>query len=208
MSEILLTYYGHACFAAEYAGYRVVFDPYEDGSVPGYRPLRLEAQQVLCSHAHHDHAFRSAVTLREGENPFRVEKIAVFHDDQKGALRGENTIHILEAGGLRIAHFGDLGHPLSEEQIGLLGRLDAVMLPVGGYYTIDAQQASALADRLQARIVLPMHAREGERGYDVLGTVEDFLALRSDVIRSAESTLRLTSELPRATVALHPLAAE
>ena len=42
----------------------MVFDPYADGKVPGLKPLRIEADEVLCSHEHSDHNFREAVTLR------------------------------------------------------------------------------------------------------------------------------------------------
>ena len=71
-----ITYLGHSCFKVESRGYVVVLDPYEEGSVPGYGPVREEADAVLCSHGHRDHGAVGCVTLRQGEvSPFAVETI-------------------------------------------------------------------------------------------------------------------------------------
>ena len=136
-----LTWLGHACFRLDTDCGSVVFDPFRDGSVPGYRNIRETADMVLCSHEHGDHGARECVTLTGREPAFRVIRIPCFHDDAEGAKRGNNIIHIIEAEGLRAAHFGDLGHMLSPEQIQALGKLDLAMIPVGGFYTIDAQTA-------------------------------------------------------------------
>ena len=58
-----LTWHGHACFSLESTDGIIVFDPFEDGSVPGIRNLDLEANEVLCSHEHHDHNARSKVKI-------------------------------------------------------------------------------------------------------------------------------------------------
>ena len=116
-----ITWIGHSCFKIEEAGYRVVFDPYDDGYVPGLGPVRETAEEVLCSHEHGDHNARKRVTLAFGsESPFTVTKIATFHDPLKGVLRGRNTIFILSANGKRIAHFGDLGCKLPADQLARL----------------------------------------------------------------------------------------
>ena len=110
-----LTWLGHSCFAVESGGYRVVLDPYY---VESYPPLHTSANEVLCSHHHRDHDFVEAVELTpRGDSPFTVETVQAFHDDQGGALRGTNTIHVLAAEGLRVVHLGDLGHELSGEQL-------------------------------------------------------------------------------------------
>ena len=61
-----LTYLGHSCFLVESHGYQILFDPYEPDSVPGYRPISVQADQVLCSHEHRDHHGVDQVTLRQG----------------------------------------------------------------------------------------------------------------------------------------------
>ena len=70
---------------------------------------------------------------------------------QGAALRGKNTFFIVEAEGLRVGHAGDLGHLPTRAQAAQIGRLDLLMLPVGGYYTIDAAQAMDVCRLLSPR---------------------------------------------------------
>lgn len=174
-----LTWLGHACFLLEQDGYTVLLDPYE--GVEGYPPLsdrKLTVHKILCSHQHHDHnAADQAALLPEAPCPFTVRTVETFHDGQGGALRGNNTVHILTAGGVTVAHMGDLGHQPTAEQVEAVGPLDAVLVPVGGYYTIDAKGAKAVCDSLKPRCVIPMHYRHAPYGLPVVGGVEDFLAL-------------------------------
>lgn len=199
-----ITYLGHSCFKVASKGYEVVLDPYQDGSVPGYKPVREEADQVLCSHDHRDHGAVDCVTLRQGgASPFTVETIATWHDDQQGALRGSDTIHILDDGQCRVAHLGDLGCELTAEQKDKLRGLTALLIPVGGYYTIDAAQADKLADELAPTVVIPMHYRGEGFGYDVIGPLEAFTALRGDVT-DCGSELELTPDTAKQTAVLNP----
>ena len=191
-----LTWLGHSCFAAESGGYRIVLDPY---TVESYPPLHTSANEVLCSHQHRDHNFVEAVTIAErAGSPFTVEALASFHDDQDGALRGANTIHLLSAEGLHVVHLGDLGHELSEAQLAPLRGCDALLLPVGGYYTIDADTAKRVADAIAPRVIVPMHYRHGSHGYDVIATVEGFLKLfpASAVHRLETNAFELTAAAP------------
>ena len=209
MAETMnITWLGHSCFRVESRGYTAVLDPYADGSVEGLLPVRETADLVLCSHEHGDHNARDLVTLREGKAPvFRVETISTYHDDQKGAKRGPNTIHILDDGVFRAAHAGDLGCALSGEELEKLKGLDVLMVPVGGYYTIDAAQARALVNAVKPRIVIPMHYRGEGFGFDVLAELEDFTQLCGDVVHYGGSVLELTKDLPAQTAVLKPLLA-
>lgn len=197
-----ITWHGHSCFTVEAEGYSVVFDPYADGSVPGYGPLRLEADAVFCSHGHRDHNAREIVTLSGRDCPLRVESISCWHDDRHGLLRGKNIIHILEAEGMRAAHLGDLGHMPRGRTLEALRGLDAVMIPVGGYYTIDAETAKALVDAVQPRIVLPMHFRWKDKGYDVITEEADFTALCGNTVRYDSDSLDLTADTAAQTAIL------
>ena len=137
-----LTWLGHACFLLEQNGYRLIVDPYT--GVEGYPELRVKAHQVVCSHQHHDHnAVEQITPLPAQENPFTIRLVKTFHDDQGGALRGENTIHVISAGGITVAHLGDLGHQLTAEQRAAIGTVDGVLVPVGGVYTVDAAGATS-----------------------------------------------------------------
>lgn len=95
-----------------HAGYAIVIDPYADGKVPGLRPLNVSAHEVLTSHGYDDHNAAGAVgrLAPTSSSPFTVTRVLSAHDVKRGSFRGPNTIHVLEAGGLRVAHLGDLGH--------------------------------------------------------------------------------------------------
>ena len=191
MSKMTITWNGHSCFTITADGFSVVLDPYAPESVPGLPPLALTADLVLCSHEHRDHGYTDAVAIRADgpENPFRMTKIDTFHDDARGSLRGPNRIHLLEADGLKAAHLGDLGCPLTAPEAELLKNLDVLMLPVGGYYTIDAAQARELAEALSPRIVIPMHYRSDTFGYPVIGRLEEYTSHCKNLVEYDGNTI-------------------
>ena len=174
-----ITYHGHACFTVESNGYSIVLDPYK--GVRGFGDVDLEANEVLCSHGHFDHAYTEGVKLKEGvSSPFKEEFIDCFHDDKEGSLRGNNRIAILSAEGKKIAHLGDLGHTLSDEHAQKLKDLDCVMIPIGGFFTIDAKTAVSILRQIEPKHIIPMHFKDGEKGLDVVGSFEDFEALLTE----------------------------
>ena len=172
-----IKYLGHSCFQIFSETQSVVIDPYSDGSVPGLEPLRVKANAVYCSHQHADHNGVNCVDFDGEDTDFTRTQIASWHDDQQGALRGPNTIQVFECDDKRIAHLGDLGCDLDDEQRAQLQDLDVLMIPVGGYFTIDAKQAAKIVLELKPKCVIPMHYKGENFGYDVLATVDDFLAL-------------------------------
>ena len=198
-----ITWLGHSCFILESGGFRALLDPYHE--VQGLPDVEAEADAVYCSHDHFDHGYTEKVRLTSGkENPFAVREIQTFHDDQGGALRGGNVIRTFTAEGLAVAHLGDLGHQLSPAQLAELGRCDAALIPVGGFYTIDAAGAKAAADAIGARVVIPMHYRKGEVGFDVLSALEDFTGLypRELVKEYPSNVLTLAGDTPRQVAVL------
>ena len=124
----------------------------------------------------------------------RITAIAGYHDDEEGKKRGTTLLFLIEAEGLRVVHLGDLGCALNEEQIRKLFRPDILMVPVGGFFTIDGKQAAETAKILEARTVLPMHYKtQYISGWPISGP-EDFLNAYSGktVLQDAEA-LRVTS---------------
>ncbi|MBQ3103198.1 MAG: MBL fold metallo-hydrolase [Oscillospiraceae bacterium] len=193
-----LIWLGHACFALESGDYRIVIDPYHE--VDGCADVDTWANAVYKSHDHHDHNYFEGVEKRTGgKSPFLVEMIDTRHDGENGALRGDNTVHIFSAEGFRVAHLGDLGHALSPAQLAAIGAVDAVLIPIGGTYTLDPHEAKAAADAIGARVTVPMHYREGEKDYAVLRTAEEFTALfaEEEVYCLASNELELTPDMKK-----------
>ena len=147
------------------SGIRIATDPYDAGC--GYQVKDVEAEIALVSHHHHDHdavenlrgkpeVIDRAGTYTPAEG-IRITAMRGYHDDAQGAKRGETLLFLIEADGLRIVHLGDLGEMLNAEQESALKNPDVLMIPVGGFYTIDGRQAAKIAEQLKARVVLPMH---------------------------------------------------
>ena len=193
---------GHSCFTVETTDGTLVLDPYADGSVPGFGPLRLKADRVLCSHGHSDHGAVSCVTLSGRPCTIEVGEIHTWHDNVPGKKRGANTVYVMSAEGMKIAHLGDLGCALTEEQTALLSGLDALMIPVGGFYTIDAEQAMGIVRALRPRVVIPMHYRWDNHGYDVIATLDPFLQHCDHPVDYAGNVLELMPSTPAQTAIL------
>ena len=95
------------------------------------------------------------------------------------------------------------GHDLDEDDIETLGALDVVLIPIGGTYTLDCQQASDLADRLHVKTIIPMHYRRGDMGFEVLQTLQEFLLLRPGHQELPGNTLEITHDMPETTIVLN-----
>ena len=202
-----ISWLGHACFMVEHDGYRVVIDPLCD--VPGCRNTSAEAEEVLCSHDHFDHNYRKGVTLQLGkDSPFTVETVKTFHDDKSGTLRGDNTIHILRAGGMKLVHLGDLGHPLSDAQTESLRGCDVLLIPVGGTYTVDAQGAKEIIETVKPQCVVPMHVKTRRCPYPI-APMSDFLAVMGAQDAKAHDVVELEKgNLPQGVLLMQPMADE
>jgi len=143
----------------------IVIDPFGDGI--GLRVSRFEADIVLISHNHPDHNNIKAVSgspfVIDGPGEYEIKEVFIqgipgFHDNSQGKERGETTIYIIEAEGMRICHLGDLGQKeLSSEQTEKIGDIDILMLPVGGVYTISTKEAVSIMSQIEPKIIIPMH---------------------------------------------------
>ncbi|MBR0873673.1 MBL fold metallo-hydrolase [Bradyrhizobium tropiciagri] len=79
-------------------------------------------------------------------------------EDSGGAMiKDGNSIFIFEVAGLCIGHLGHLHHKLDDSHFAAIGRLDIVMVPIDGTYTMSLDGVSEITKRLRAAVVLPMH---------------------------------------------------
>jgi L-ascorbate metabolism protein UlaG (beta-lactamase superfamily) len=202
--EVKLRWYGQSFFQLETANrFRVVFDPH---AIPNFGRALVRADFVLISHPHNDHdqvdaleskvkdsdVYRGVVepkagrqewkTVDEKRGQIRFRNLGTYHDAVNGAQRGKNSIWIVEVDGLAFCHLGDLGHDLSDAQVKAIGKVDVLMVPVGGIYTINGEQARKVARQIKPRLyVLPMHY--GVPGYDDLLGPEEFLEDEKNIKR-------------------------
>jgi len=68
------------------------------------------------------------------------------------------------------------------------------MIPIGGFYTIDAAQAKKLVEEIQPKVIIPMHYRNGSLGYDVISTLEPFTGAFDTVVEYPGNTLEITPD--------------
>lgn len=200
---MIIQHIGHAEFYLETEnGYRLVTDPYDASC--GYPVRSPEADAVLVSHGHHDHnAVKNVkgapvVIDRAGvftPNPgVKITAVRGFHDDAQGTKRGETLLFLVETEGLRIVHLGDLGCMINEAQENILHHPDILMIPVGGFFTIDAEQAGIVAEKLGAKTILPMHYKTVYNAEWPISGPEPFLEVMDgkDILKDAEA-LRVTA---------------
>ena len=204
-----LTWFGQSFFVVETStGTRVAFDPH---AIDAFGRQTTKADLVLMSHPHPDHVRLEVIENRakakviEGiktpapaearppprpqwnpvEEKFKdvsIRSVGVFHDGMQGLQRGKNMIFIIEFDGLKLAHLGDLGHLLTDEQLRQLGAVDVLLIPVGGVYTINGDQAKKVIAQIKpTKYVLPMHY--GTKLFDDLATPDEFLDGQTNVKR-------------------------
>jgi L-ascorbate metabolism protein UlaG (beta-lactamase superfamily) len=199
-----ITYFGHSSFLVEAAdGTRLIFDPYLHGAFDGalrYAPIDEPADAVVASHTHDDHGATDTIPgnplvfvhpVAETVGSVRITGVQVAHDDAGGKKRGKNTITVVDDGEVRLVHLGDLGHTLDAATVKAIGRVDVLLVPVGGFFTIDHDEAAKVVDALDPRIVIPMHFKTSKVDFPIT-TVEPFLATQKAVERRDGPTLEVT----------------
>jgi L-ascorbate metabolism protein UlaG (beta-lactamase superfamily) len=158
-----VTWLGHGCFRLRGRSAAVVTDPYPPAI--GLKLQRLDADLVTISHEHENHSYRQAVREAyeiRGPGEYEVAGVAVigvptYHDAEKGAKKGRNTVYLIEIDDVRVCHLGDLGHSLDDTQAETLSSADVLLVPVGGHSAINATQAAEVVRQLEPRYVVPMH---------------------------------------------------
>ncbi len=172
-----ITWFGHSLFRIKGKTSTVVTDPYDPAMV-GLKFPKPEADVVTISHEHQDHnrsdLISGAPKIVRGPGEYEIGGVSIFgistfHDNAEGAKRGRNTVFIMTIDGIVICHLGDLGHKLSEQQVGEIGNVDVLLIPVGGVYTIDAEDAAGIVASIEPSVVIPMH-------YKIEGVTSELLS--------------------------------
>lgn len=195
-----IRYLGHSCFVLSTENVRFVTDPFSGIGIP---MPRVQADAVTVSHAHFDHNCIGKVdapVVLDRAGKYDVCGIPVgaakcYHDDAQGKKRGENLIFRFFINGLNVCHLGDVGEACSERLIGAVTPVDVLLIPVGGTYTIGAEQAKEFIERSNPKIVIPMHYKA--RGIELdIAPLDDFLNLFPSTMteRRKDSEIELTAD--------------
>ncbi len=197
---------GHSAFLlTSESGVRILTDPYESGGYEGkvgYKPIKEKVDIVTASHSHEDHYYLE--DLPEGyeciTDPGKHEVkgvvitgIKTYHDTSGGKERGRNIVFVIEVDGIRVCHLGDLGHTLSEENLSQIGKVDVLLLPVGGFYTIGPKEALSVMKAISPAITIPMHFKTEVLEFPIK-PVEDFLSMAGDYERPGSSEIEIKPE--------------
>jgi L-ascorbate metabolism protein UlaG (beta-lactamase superfamily) len=204
--KLTIRWFGQSFFQiTTSAGTKIVIDPH---AIEQYPRVQVEADLVLITHPHLDHATLTPIQNRdkakvltgikvtgrrqdwvpidEKFKDVQVYSFGTFHDKDSGMTRGKNTIFVIETDGLRICHLGDLGHELSDRQVQSIGAVDVLMIPVGGIYTLNGTDAKKVMAQIKPRrLVLPMHY--GTKAFEDLLSPDEFLEGLKNVVRQLET---------------------
>ncbi len=166
-----ISWAGQSCFSISVSHGKdhsadIVIDPFSEEAI-GLKLPSLSADIVMVSHEHKDHnnvkGVKGTPVVIDGPGEYEVKEVFVqgissFHDNEQGKERGTNTIYMFEAEQMRFCHLGDLGQAqLTDEQLEKIGRVDILMIPVGGVYTISGAEAAKIIAQIEPKIVIPMH---------------------------------------------------
>ncbi len=171
---MVIKWQGHACFQISGGGVRIVTDPYTPG-VAGLSPIRDPADVVIMSSD--DDNFHSDAAGVPGSpqvlNALEIERDGGSREacgirfdameTQESLVHktnpGENAMYAFTVEGVRVAHMGDVGNPLTTEQLAFLRGADVLLALTGGPVTIELDDLDAALRVVQPKVVIPMHYR-------------------------------------------------
>lgn len=172
-----IKYFGHSSFYIKTKNSRLITDPFDPKAV-GLKFPKTEADAVTISHQHDDHNFMGQIAGSPLviDWPGEYEKGGVrifgyksFHDKKKGAERGENNLYKIESEGISILHCGDLGLIPDDEFIDEIGEVHILMVPTGGFFTINSAEAVELVHKIEPLMVIPMHYNDPRLNQESFG---------------------------------------
>lgn len=198
---MLIQWFGHAAFQIDTEAGKIITDPFNEEL--GYPMFPRSADVVTVSHQHWDHNHVETVSgspqIISAPGSYQLEGLTIqgfptFHDKNAGKDRGGNTIFRISAENLVLLHLGDLGHKLDSKTAEMIGAVDILMIPVGGKFTVGAEEAFAMVTLLHPRIVIPMHFQTPHLSFQ-LAPVEEFTARFDKVLKLPRLEIR-PSDLP------------
>lgn len=221
-----IKYLGHSSFQIKNKTVTVVTDPFDPTTV-GLKYPKVEADIITVSHDHKDHnqsqlvgkptnsAGRPLVFDFPGDyeaHGVRVYGYQTFHDSVQGAERGENIMFKVIINNVVLLHCGDLGQIPSRELLDEVADANIILVPVGGHYTLNPQEAKQMVEIIKPEVVIPMHynladsagkPRLNQANFSQLAPVAEFLKLMGKESLEPVAKLEINEgELPEGEVIL------
>lgn len=202
-----INWLGHSCFRIKGSRSTIITDPYPPGM--GYTASKLTANIVTVSHQHPEHSYVQTVEgeprVIKGPGEYEIGGVmivgvATFHDDEKGAKRGKNTVYAIELDDVVICHLGDLGHALTTGQIEQIDNVDVLMVPAGDLSTISVKVAAEVVRQLDPKVVIPMHYKTPALPNSELEPVDKFLKEMGAAAATPQAKLSITRSSMPATM--------
>ncbi|MGH7929558.1 MAG: MBL fold metallo-hydrolase [Candidatus Binatia bacterium] len=173
-ADAIVEFFGHNFFQITSSkGTRIITDPV----APGFYPTpKVAPHAVTVGREHPNHNYVELVqgnpVILRGLGNYGAEwnkisttvgdvliyTVPVYQQQFGNALKG--AAFVFDLGALCIAHLGDLAHKLTEEQIKAFGKVDIVMIPIGGTFTMPPDTAREVLQQLKPKVAIPMHYRE------------------------------------------------
>lgn len=209
-----ITWFGHAAFGLmPQTGPSIITDPYTPEGV-GYSPIRETADLVLISSD--DDEAHCRADLIPG-NPEIVNALTVAQNGGRAAAQGieitaieaaewdhhpehevpgQNGMYRFTLDGIKCAHMGDVGNPLTEAQQDFFADTDILFALAGGYLTLELPDLMEMIHRVKPKLVIPMHFRTLTYRPRNTKWIESFLShfKDEDVDFACDHTVEITAE--------------
>lgn len=179
--DVTIEFFGHNFFQiTSTKGTKIITDPVSPGfyPTPNVAPHAITVGREHPNHNYVEIAKNNPVILRGLGNwgaewnkisttvrDILVYTVPVYQQQFGNALKG--AAFVFDLGSICIAHLGDLAHKLTEDQIKAFGKVDIVMIPIGGTFTMPPDTAREVLQQLKPKIAVPMHYRENTQLLDM-----------------------------------------
>lgn len=197
---INVKWFGHSMWKISNNDIAIIIDPFTD---IGYAmPTAETADIILSSHDHFDHNNYALIggnpEIIKTEGKFNIAGIDIhafhtFHDETNGSERGDNLLLRFNLDNKIFLHCGDIGHMISDGLCEEIGKVDVLLIPIGGHFTINAQTAKKIVDKLKPKIVFPMHYKTDVLDFPIK-PVEEYLKLIDDHHHFNSTQIELTED--------------
>jgi L-ascorbate metabolism protein UlaG (beta-lactamase superfamily) len=194
-----ISWLGHACIRIRAQQTYVIMDPCDKES--GYDMGRPVADLVTISNPdpHHSNikGVRGEPLAVDGPGEYEVKGVQVtgvatfLNPPEDETPTARNTVFVVEAEEVHLAHLGGLGAPLTAEQTRELTGVDILIVPLSGSEGFGVNEAARTVRALEPSVVIPVLYPTSGAGADKDGPLQQFISGVGVEPESAEARVTL-----------------